>query len=229
MPFGRVLADFVFVTPCTAMRFACAAILLSGFMLAHGQAAVEGKVTLPKMEPMELPTARYAGQVGEIAPPDPPRAVVYLEGQFPRTATNATAVMLQQGMQFRPAVLPVQVGTAVRFPNGDDFYHNVFSYSKTKRFDLGRYRKTDRPPPIETFDKPGVVKLYCEIHQHMRGTILVLDTPYFTRTQTNGVYQLEGLPVGQFMLKAWVDDKRVYEKPVTLEAGKTLHVDFDAK
>jgi plastocyanin len=203
-------------------------MLLSGPVLAHGQAAVEGKVTLPKPEPMELPTARYAGQVGEIAPPDPPRAVVYLEGQFPSAATNANAEMLQQGMQFRPAVLPVQVGTAVRFPNGDDFYHNVFSYSKTKRFDLGRYRKTDKPPPIEIFDKPGVVKLYCEIHQHMRGVILVLDTPHFTPT-TNGVYELRGLPTGQYTLKAWVDEKHVYEKPVTLQAGKTLHVDFDAK
>lgn len=232
MPFGRVLADFVFVTSCTAIRFACTALLLSLTTLARGQAAVEGKVTLPKPEPMELPTARYAGQVGEIEPPDPPKAVVYLEGQFPKPDTNVTHLpteVRQKGMQFHPALLPVQVGTAVKFPNDDDFYHNVFSYSKTRRFDLGRYRKSDRPAPEEIFDKPGVVKLYCEIHQHMRGTILVLDTPHFTPTQTNGVYQLEGLPAGQYTLKAWVDEKHVYEKPVTLEAGKTLHVDFDAK
>lgn len=181
---------------------------------------------------MELPSTRYAGQIGDIAPPDLPRAVVFLEGRFPSAGTNAlyhTNEVLQEGMQFRPALLPVQVGTPVKFPNGDDFYHNVFSYSKTKRFDLGRYRKTDRPPPVEVFDKPGVVKLYCEIHQHMRGTILVLDTPYFTRTQTNGVYQLAGLPSGQFTLKAFIDEKHVYEKPVTLEPGKMLHVDFDTK
>ena len=181
---------------------------------------------------MELPTTRYAGQVGEISPPDPPVAVVYLEGQFPKATNNATHLpneVRQKGMQFRPALLPVQAGTPVSFPNDDDFYHNVFSYSKTKRFDLGRYRKTDRPPPVEVFDKPGVVKLYCEIHQHMRGVILVLDTPHFTRTQTNGVYELQGLPAGQYTLKAWVDEKHVYEKPVNLESGKTLHVDFDGK
>jgi plastocyanin len=219
-----------FVTCCTAMRFVCAALLLGGTTFAYGQAEVEGKVSLPKPEPMELPTARYAGQVGEIEPPDLPRAVVYLEGQFPNADTNAVQKeVLQKGMQFHPALLPVQVGTTVAFPNGDDFYHNVFSYSKTKRFDLGRYRKTDRPPPVEVFDKPGVVKLYCEIHQHMRGIILVLDTPHFTRTETNGLYKLEGLPAGQYTLKAWVDEKHVYEKPVSLEPGKTLHLDFDAK
>lgn len=193
---------------------------------------IEGKVSLPKAAPMDTHPPRYAGQVGEIAAPDPPVAVVYLEGQFPKTAGSAgssTNAVVQQGMQFHPALLPVQVGTAVTFPNADDFYHNVFSYSKPKRFDLGRYRKSDRPAPVEIFDKPGVVKLYCEIHQHMRGVILVLDTPYFRRTDTNGLYRLRDLPAGSFLLKAWIDEKHVYEKPVELKPGQTLKVDFDAK
>jgi plastocyanin len=195
----------------------------------HAQSTIEGSVSLPKPETLAAPAPRYAGQVGEVAPPDPPVAVVYLEGQFPASATNSlpnTNNVLQLGMQFRPAVLPIRVGTAVAFPNGDDFYHNVFSYSKTKRFDLGRYRKDDRPP-VEIFDKPGLVKLYCEIHQHMRGVILVLDTPYFTRTQTNGTYQLKDLPAGDYVVKAWIDEKHVYEKPVSLQPGQKLHVDFD--
>lgn len=201
---------------------------LGGSLAARAQAVIEGKVTLPKPEPMVAAPPRYAGQVGEIAPPDPPRAVVYLEGQFPNTPAPPpfTKEVLQEGMQFRPALLPVQVGTKVAFPNRDDFYHNVFSYSKPKRFDLGRYRKNDQPP-IETFDKPGVVKLYCEIHGHMRGVILVLDTPYFSTTDTNGVYRLDKLPPGNYRLKAWIDEKRVYEKPVELEPGKTLHVNFE--
>lgn len=187
---------------------------------------MEGRVLLPKPEPWVAPSVRYAGQIGEIAPPDPPVAVVYLEGQFPAGAAKSTNEMQQVGAEFRPALLPIRVGTSVSFPNLDDFYHNVFSYSKTKRFDLGRYRKTDRPP-VETFDKPGVVKLYCEIHHHMRGTILVLDTPYFQSTQTNGTYRLENLPTGKYMLKAWIDEKHVADKPVELKAGQLLHVDFD--
>lgn len=190
---------------------------------------IEGKVTLPKPEPVTATPPRYAGQVGEIAPPDPPIAVVYLEGQFPRSSVEVTNKEWQLGMQFHPALLPIYVGTTVEFPNGDDFYHNVFSYSKTKRFDLGRYRKNDRPPPTVVFDKPGVIKLYCEIHQHMRGVILVLDTPYFTSTQTNGVYTLTNLPAGNFLLKAWIDEKHVFEKPVTLAPGQRKHLDFDLK
>lgn len=188
-------------------------------------------MSLPKPEPWGTPLPRYAGHVGEVSTPDLPVAVVYLEGQFPEAPTNSirlTNEVLQLGTQFRPALLPVQVGTSVAFPNGDDFYHNVFSYSKAKRFDLGRYRKNDRPPS-EVFDKPGAVKLYCEIHQHMRGVILVLDTPYFTRTQTNGLYRLQDLPAGQYRLKAWIDEKHVYEKPVELQSGQQLHVDFDAR
>lgn len=205
------------------------ALLLRCAGPAHAETMIEGKVTLPKPEPITAPPPRYAGQVGEIAPPDPPRAVVYLEGQFPLKVAPAPAPtnqVLQLGLQFHPALLPVQVGTAVAFPNGDDFYHNVFSYSKPKRFDLGRYRKDDRPAPIVVFDKPGVVKLYCEIHQHMRGVILVLDTAYFTRTDTNGLYELHDLPAGNFLLKAWIDEKHVYEKPVSLAPGRREHIDF---
>jgi plastocyanin len=198
---------------------------------AWAESSIEGKVGLPKTQVGILPPPHYPGQVGEIAPPDPPVAVVYLSGNFPSPVDNTetrTNEMKQVGMQFRPALLPIQVGTPVAFPNGDDFYHNVFSYSKPKRFDLGRYRKEDRPP-VEIFDKPGVVKLYCEIHQHMRGVILVLDTPYFTRTETNGTYQLRNLPAGNYLLTAWIDEKHVYEKPVALEPGQRLHVDFDLK
>jgi plastocyanin len=208
-----------------------AALILFGAGVAHSQAVIEGRVALPDPEKLLTAPPRYAGQVGEIAPPDPPTAVVYLEGAFPVSATNSspgTSEVLQKGMQFRPALLPIRVGTTVSFPNGDEFYHNVFSYSKPKRFDLGRYRREDKPA-TQVFDKPGVVKLYCEIHQHMRGVILVLDTPYFTRTRTNGVYRLENLPSGQFVLKAWADERRIAEKPVELVAGQTNHVDFDLK
>lgn len=207
--------------------------MLLMFFVSRGEAqsVVEGKVSLPKPEPMIAPPPRYAGQIGEIAPPDPPAAVVFLEGQFtaPAAASPTNVFLQQRGMQFRPALLPVEVGTTVVFPNLDDFYHSVFSYSKAKRFDLGRYRKEDRPPPAVVFDKPGVVKLYCEIHQHMRGVILVLDTPYFTRTDTNGLYQLSNLPAGDYVLKAWIDEKHVYQKPVRLDAAQRLRVDFPSE
>lgn len=199
---------------------------------ARAQAVIEGAVQLPKPTGGTAATLRYQGAPADpLRGNDPLPAVVYLEGQFPAgAATNkpATVQMAQKNLQFAPPVLAIQKGTLVEFPNLDDLYHNVFSYSKTKRFNLGRYLK-DEKPATQTFDQPGVIKLYCEIHEHMRGTILVLDTPYFVTTRTNGAYRLENLPAGKFVLKTWVNEKTTWERPVELEAGKTLRVDFPGK
>jgi len=194
---------------------------------ALAEATIEGAVRLPKPEATPAIPARYRDKLsGPIAPPSPPVAVVYLAGNFPaRPSSNVTATVVQQHFQFSPAVLPVLTGTAVEFPNLDDSYHNVFSFSKPKRFDLGRYRKEEKPATV-VFDQPGVIKLYCEIHQHMRGTILVLDTPHFTRTDTNGVFRLEHLPAGKFTIKAWLNEKTERQRDVELRDGATLRVDF---
>ena len=201
----------------------CLACFHVGF--AQGGASVDGTVRLPKAPPPVSP-AKYANKIqGEVGPPAPPAAVVYLEGNFRRSTNAAKVQMEQKRFQFAPGILPIQTGTAVEFPNLDNGYHNVFSYSKPKRFDLGRYRKDEQPPAL-VFDKPGVVKLYCEIHEHMRGTILVLDTPYFARTDPAGNYRLSQLPAGKFTLKAWVNEKTIWEKTVELRDGETLRINF---
>ena len=120
----------------------------------------------------------------------------------------------------------MRVGTKIEFPNLDDTYHSIFSYSPAKRFDLGRYRPEERPIPSEIFDKAGLVTLRCDIHEHMRGLILVLNTPHFVVTDANGRFRLDGLPAGTYTLKAWIDSKSTLEKPVHLKNGETLHVDF---
>ncbi len=208
----------------------CGAVLLLGQQDGAAQTGgtVEGTVKLPPPPPAARLNPRYQAQAGAFLPPEPPTAVVFLEGAPPPAAepkaTN-TVRMLQQGMQFSPGLMPVRTGTRVEFPNLDGFYHNVFSYSKARRFDLGRYLKDEKPPAV-TFEQAGIVKLYCEIHEHMRGTIVVLDTPYFTKTDTNGAYRITGLPAGQFKLKAWIDEKLVREQTVELKPGETTRVNF---
>jgi hypothetical protein len=128
---------------------------------------------------------------------------------------------------FIPALLPVRVGTKVEFPNHEqDTYHNIFSYSPAKRFDLGRYRPDERPIPSEIFDVAGLVTLRCDIHEHMRALILVLDTQHFVVTDNEGRYRLSGLPSGHYTLKAWIDSRTTRERPVDLKSGSTAHVDF---
>ncbi len=99
--------------------------------------------------------------------------------------------------------MAVRTGTQVAFPNHDDEFHNVFSYSRAKRFDLGRFRK-DEQSPLITFDQPGLVKIYCEIHKHMRSLLLVLDTPWFVETDSGGRFQIEHVPPGTYRLRAFL-------------------------
>jgi plastocyanin len=209
---------------------ACAWVLVLAFWApeGHSQATVEGTVALPPPGHKPVPLPHYPGQNVQPAPPEPATAVVYLAGVVspkPTAETPPIVHMGQRGLQFIPSLLPVQAGTWVDFPNYDDLYHNVFSYSKPKRFDLGRYRK-DEKPAAQRFDKPGLIKLNCEIHTHMRAYILVLDTPHFTRTDPNGRYRLANLPEGKFLLTAWLDEKTTLEHPVELKAGPPLRVDF---
>jgi plastocyanin len=190
-------------------------------------AVVEGRVELPKSRSAPVQTKRYEIVTkGGVLSTQPPLAVVYLEGVFPQPASMPTKEIAQKDLTFIPALLPIQVGTKVEFPNLDDTYHNIFSYSPTKRFDLGRYRPDERPIPTQVFDKPGLVTLRCDIHDHMRGLILVLNTPYFVMTDTAGHFRLSGLPAGRYTLKAWIDSRTTREKPVELRSGQTLHVDF---
>ena len=138
-------------------------ILAIGFAAGslQAQTVIEGTVQLPKPSFDRGLNQRYAASNDvPMAPTNPPAAVVYLEGDFRSQQANVSktpARMTQKNIAFAPDLLPVLVGSAVEFPNMDDTYHNVFSYSKTKRFDLGRYRKDEKPTTV-VFDKPGAVR-----------------------------------------------------------------------
>lgn len=201
--------------------------LLTSFLVAElGATFIEGQVELPPEPPARKVKARYTGpQAVNPADPSPPVAVVYLEGALKDRKPPQTPApsMSQTGLQFFPALLPIFQGTEVAFPNEDPVYHNVFSYSSGHRFDLGRYRKGETPPTVR-FDEPGVVRIFCEIHGHMRGTILVLDTPCFTVTDAEGNFRLDDIPAGDYMLVAWISESQQYRMPVTVTADEPLHL-----
>lgn len=205
------------------------------FFPARSQGAetiIEGSVKLPPPKPASAAASRYQQKAGTVGIPDPPVAVVYLEGSFPapRTTSPPAGKVEQKNYQFSPGILPILRGSKVVFPNEDDDYHHVFSYSKTKEFDLGRYRKNEEQAAV-TFDKVGVVKIGCEIHDHMRAFILVLDTPHFTKTDPAGKFRLtlKDVPDGKYVLKAWVNEKTTWEKPVELKQGSPVSVMFPGK
>jgi len=200
-------------------------VLLARELQAGGN--VEGRVELPKSHAAPVMAKRYEVVTrGGVLGTEPPLAVVYLEGSFAKPTSPSTKQVAQKDFTFIPALLPVQVGTKVEFPNFDDTYHSIFSYSPAKRFDLGRYRPEERPIPSVVFDQSGLITLRCDIHEHMRGLILVLNTPYFVVTNTDGRFRLNGLPPGDYTLKAWIDSRTTQTKPVHLTNGQTVRVDF---
>ncbi len=206
-------------------RLYAALALLPVSVLA--ETVVEGKVELAKSRAAPVIAKRYEIVTrGGVLSTQPPLAVVYLDGSFSKPASLPTKQIAQKDLAFLPSLLPVQVGSRVEFPNLDDTYHSIFSYSPAKRFDLGRYRPEERPIPSEVFDKPGLVTLRCDIHEHMRGLILVLNSPYFVVTAPDGQFRLNGLPAGRYVVKAWIDSKTTRTQPVELKNGETARVDF---
>ena len=130
-------------------------------------------------------------------------AVVYLTGLSDSSlpAADTVVVMDQRNERFIPHVLPIVAGTSVRFLNSEEVYHNVFSLSPAKSFDLGRYPKGQFRDV--RFDKIGVVSVYCDIHTHMNAFILVLPNRYFATPDKDGHYVIENVPAGSYELRVW--------------------------
>jgi len=129
--------------------------------------------------------------------------IVYLIGvpNSPNEANRPPVVMDQRHEQFIPHVLPIVVGTTVRFRNSEEVYHNVFSLSRAKTFNLGRYPKGQYRDVV--FNRPGAVSVYCDIHTHMNAFLLVLPNPYFAAVNAEGYYQLKNIPAGEYEIKVW--------------------------
>jgi plastocyanin len=159
--------------------------------------------------------------------PDLRRSVVYLEsaprGAF-ETSEAGHAVMDQRNETFVPHVLAITTGTTVDFPNSDKFYHNVFSLSKTRTFDLGRYAVGNSRPV--RFDRPGIVRVFCDIHSHMNAFILVFSHPFFAITDADGRYRIENVPPGTYGVIAWNEGLSSEAKPITVPDGGVAELDF---
>jgi len=158
-------------------------------------------------------------------------AVVYataLEGTVPASGSSPEAIMDQENREFIPYVLPIRVGTAVRFPNKDNIRHHVYSISPAKKFELALYQGTPAAPIL--FDKPGVVVLGCNIHDWMVAYIYVMDTPFFSKTGENGKADIQDLPQGTYDVRVWHPRMKgsveATAKRVTASPQGDVNIDF---
>ena len=179
--------------------------------------------------PGALSAAALQGHVGLVVdgkplrPEEAAEVVVYFRPTAP-TALHPPSTpydMSTQRKQFSPRILPVIVGSQVRFPNQDPILHNAFSTSKDNAFDVGLYGSGEEQ--TVTFTHAGYVRVYCNVHHSMVGHILVLDTPYFTRPGADGKFELADLPKGGGDLVIWHDRATPWHAQVV--PGETPAVD----
>jgi plastocyanin len=161
-------------------------------------------------------------------------AVVSITGPAPGPwqglANDASASALrggrlaQKNQGFTPRVLPVTVGARVEFPNQDPIYHNVFSVSPPKRFDLGKFGQGKSKSLV--FDKPGLVNVYCDIHSNMEAFIVVLPNAWFVQPDAEGKFTLPPLPAGTYTVRVWHPDLGDRTVSVTVGADETRDIEL---
>jgi plastocyanin len=199
-----------------------------GAPFANG--TIRGRVEL-RQPARDLTPRPHAGDVAMPRPHDPTdrrRSVVYLE-TAPRAAFDhrdePRAKLDQRNEAFAPHVLAIVAGTTVDFPNNDTTYHNVFSLSSTKSFDLGRY-PVGRSKSVK-FDRPGIVRVFCDIHSHMSAFILVFAHRHFAVTDEEGRYRIDNVPPGTYTVLAWNESAPSESRRVVVpEAGGDVEAHF---
>jgi plastocyanin len=190
----------------------------------HGIVQVADGLTKKRIAPAEYQVRGSAmltpatGAIDEMA-----RVIVYLEGAIgePRPIT---AEIVQRNRQFEPAMLAAPQGSTISFPNSDSIFHNVFSLSKLKSFDLGYYSAGNTR--TVRFDKPGVVQVYCHLHADMSALIIVTPNRYYAHPASAGTFQIPGVPAGTYSIVAWHKSGRTIRKNIVVPEDGSVDVEF---
>jgi len=221
----------------------CAALAFGGTMCAGNPAAgsiggaagsIEGNVVVKRKLTKRRVTASLPlyqrGPAVELAPdaPEDPlsfersRVVVYLEGRRP--AASVTAVIDQENRRFGQDTVVIPAGSKVSFPNQDPIFHNVFSLSKAKIFDLGNYSKGETR--IVTFNEPGIVFVNCHLHANMAAAIVVTPNQWYAKADRDGHFTLRDVPPGTYTVVAWHKAAGFFRKQIEVVAGRGASLDF---
>jgi plastocyanin len=210
-----------------AVAVAGLAVMIDTEPAAQEPGSVRGRVSIGIPVTAKRATSTYSRSIPAVAlaPESELRHVVVYVKDAPKTAVQPMrAEIRQRNENFVPRVVAVTVGSVVEFPNDDPIYHNVFSLSRAKTFDLGRFPKGKSRG--ERFDKPGVVKVFCQIHSHMSATVMVFDHPWFAIPDEQGNFDLSGVPPGMHQVTAWHERLGETTLPLRVEPGRPATIDF---
>jgi plastocyanin len=189
---------------------------------------IEGRVTISVPVAAPPPSAAYGSR--RIAPTPAPQSEVtnvivsVKNPPKPPALPPMRAAIRQQNETFVPHVVAITAGSTVDFPNGDPFFHDVFSLSRGGSFDLGSYPQGKSKS--ERFTRPGLIKVYCHLHSHMTASIMVFDHPYFAVPAADGAFVIEDVPPGTYSVIAWHERIGESGQSVTVEPGRTSALQF---
>ena len=216
-----------------ALLIICATAVLAtcaGAQDITGTILIKKKLTRPSVTAAVSVYQRgTAVKLGKDVDEDPiayerTRVVVYLEGVGPSAGNSSIPQVQQLDRRFMPDLVVVPVGSTVSFPNMDPIFHNIYSLSKPKSFDLGSYDKGETRKVV--FPKPGIVDVYCHLHPNMAATIVVTPNRWYARPDRTGQYRIPNVPSGQYTVVAWHKSAGFFRKSITVENGRDAVVDF---
>jgi plastocyanin len=196
-------------TGCGLIVLSLVSTALAGRATPAGAATLRGRVELVEKG------GRRAADLSE--------AVVWVEGPKVKPRPSAATIVMK-GKTFLPHVVVVPVGGTVEFPNQDPVFHNVFSVSGENRFDLDLYKRPKSG--TQTFQSPGLVRVYCNIHPQMSAIVLVRDNPFWTRAAADGAFVIPDVPPGAWVVKAWHERSGETSRTLTVPEEGTLDVAF---
>jgi plastocyanin len=198
-----------------------------------GTILIKKKLTKPSITPnVSVYQRGTAVKLGKDPDQDPlayerSRVVIYLEASTSagQNAADSPAPQIQQlDRRFMPDLVVIPVGSTVFFPNMDPIFHNIYSLSKPKSFDLGNYDKGQTRKV--TFPKPGIVDIYCHLHPNMQATVVVTPNRWFARPNRTGQYRIPDVPPGQYTLVAWHKAAGFFRKTIVVENTHDTSADF---
>jgi len=204
------------------------AMLALGDAGGQEHASIVGRVEIGIPVTIRRPTSTYATravvQRTLAAESERRHVVVYLRDARPQRVAPMRVSILQRHETFMPRVVAVTVGSEVDFPNDDPIYHNVFSLSRARTFNLGRYPRGDTRRV--RFDRTGIVKVFCEIHSHMSATVMVFAHPWFAMPDETGRFALGAVPPGDHHVTAWHERLGDTTVKLRVEPGRAAATDF---
>jgi plastocyanin len=201
------------------------ALCFATFGSISAAAELSGQIVITKKlakKQVTLPSYQLRGASTAPAPVDSGTIneygdmVVFLEGELPEAEKPVHTELIQRNQRFEPQLLVIPAGSTVSFPNADPVFHNVFSLSSTKKFDLGYY--PEGHSRTVKFDEPGVVQVYCHLHPNMYAAVVVTPNQWYTRPADDGSFALSNVPPGTYQLIAWHTRAGYFRRTIRVEA-----------